>query len=71
MTDGDCAELIDVPIVWDRLITPGGPQMADAVERILARYACATRAARARAETLFDSARWVEKHREIFSTVLH
>ena len=71
MTNGDCAELIDVPIVWDRLITPDGPQMADAVERILARYATATRAARSCAEILFDSTRWVEKHREIFSTVLH
>ena len=71
MTNDDCAELIDVPIVWDRLITPDGPQMADAVERILARYATATRAARSCAEILFDSTRWVEKHREIFSTVLH
>lgn len=70
MTDAECGELIEVPIVWDRLATPTGAQLADAVRKIHARLGSASQAARRRAECAFDAGVWVEKHREIFRRVL-
>lgn len=70
MADAACAELIDVPLVWDRLITPSGDELAAAVRRIVGNLMDASRAARRRAESLFDARRWVEAHREIFRTLL-
>jgi glycosyltransferase involved in cell wall biosynthesis len=70
MTDPACAELIDAPLVWDRLITPSGEELADAVRRILPRWSEAAVAARRRAEEIFDAGRWVERHREIFAELL-
>ncbi len=70
MTDPECAGLIDVPLVWDRLITPSGDELAGAVRRIAGDLADASRAARRRAESLFDARRWVETHREIFQNLL-
>jgi glycosyltransferase involved in cell wall biosynthesis len=70
MTDSACAELIDVPLVWDRLITPSGEELAGAVTRILPRWSEASTAARRRGEEIFDAGRWVERHREIFGALL-
>ncbi len=70
MTDPECAELIDVPLVWDRLVTPTGAQLAVAVRKIHARLGSASQAARRRAECAFDAGVWVERHREIFQRLL-
>lgn len=70
MTSADCAELIKVPLVWDRLITPSGGELAAAVRRIVPRLPAAAAAARVHAEAAFDAGRWVGKHREIFTRVL-
>jgi glycosyltransferase involved in cell wall biosynthesis len=66
MVGEDCAELIDVPLVWDRMITPSGAELAAAVQRLLPRLGEAGAAARSRAERLFDAVRWVERHQRIF-----
>ena len=70
MTDAACAELIDVPLVWDRLITPSGDELAEAVRRVAGNREDASRAARRRSEGLFDARRWIEEHREIFRNLL-
>lgn len=69
MVDSNCAELIEVPLVWDRLITPSGAELAGAVQRLWSRYEPARRAARARAEAAFDASAWIERHREIFASL--
>lgn len=66
MVGEDCGELIDVPLVWDSMVTPSGGELAAAVLRLLPRLDAAGPAARLRAERLFDAARWVERHRRIF-----
>lgn len=70
MTDSACAELVNLPQVWDKLLTPSGGELASAVMKIRDRHAEAGRAARQRAEELFDAGGWVQRHREIFSGVL-
>ena len=70
MTDSVCAELVNLPQVWDKLLTPTGAELASAVTVLWDRQAEAGRAARQRAEELFDATRWVARHREIFSGVL-
>lgn len=70
MTDAACAELIDAPEVWDRLLTPSGQELAAAVRKILPRLTEASVAARRCAERNFDAGRWVDRHREIFNALL-
>ncbi|MBE2179519.1 MAG: glycosyltransferase family 4 protein [Chthoniobacterales bacterium] len=69
MVGDDCGELIEVPLVWDRMVTPSGDELAQAVVRLLPRLEAARSAARARAEQAFDARRWVERHREIFTSL--
>lgn len=69
MVGGGCGELIDVPLVWDRMVTPAGVELAEAVGRLLPRFGSARAAARMRAEQIFDARQWVEKHREIFASL--
>jgi len=70
LTDPQCAELIPAPLVWDRLITPTGTELADAVRVIWERHDKASTAARARAELLFNGHVWAVAHRDIFNTLL-
>lgn len=70
MVGDDCGELIDVPLVWDRMVTPSGGELAEAVGRLLPRLDAARTAARARAERLFDAHGWAERHGEIFASLL-
>ena len=70
MTDGECARLVEAPLVWDRLVTPSGEELASAVGEILPRLTEASAAARRRAELNFDAVRWVDRHREIFAAFL-
>lgn len=70
MVDSFCAELVDVPLSWDRLITPSGEEMAGAVRRLVSRLAEASTAARRRAEDAFDSEKWRQRHNQIFGSIL-
>ncbi|MBJ7259014.1 MAG: glycosyltransferase family 4 protein [Chthoniobacterales bacterium] len=70
MTDSACAVLIDVPISWERLHTPSGRQLADAVRQLAGDLSTASRAARQRAETAFDGRVWRGQHARIFRDLL-
>jgi len=63
-------ELIDVPLSWERPSWPEAAQIADSVRRMMLDWPARSRAARARAERLFDADAWVAEHRRIFETVL-
>lgn len=70
LAGGDGGELIDVPLSWDTASAPEPRRMADAAIRLMRDWPAQSAAARARAGRLFDAARWVEAHREIFERVL-
>jgi glycosyltransferase involved in cell wall biosynthesis len=70
LVGADGGELLEVSQGWDTRQYPTAGSVADAVERIMARYAGCSSAARARAERLFDSRRWVQRHEEIFRQLL-
>jgi hypothetical protein len=65
-----CGKLVPAPLVWDRLITPTGDQMAAAVAEIQPRLNEFSAAARQHAESAFDCRQWVENHRAIFTSLL-
>jgi glycosyltransferase involved in cell wall biosynthesis len=66
----DGGELIDVPLSWDQASAPDPQQMANAVMRMIPNWPARSRAARARAERLFDASAWVEAHRRIFESLI-
>lgn len=66
----DCSFLIPLSLCWNKMITPTGAQLAEGVMNLLPRWNQAAQAARVRAELLFDEERWVERHREIFKSIL-
>jgi glycosyltransferase involved in cell wall biosynthesis len=66
MVPPDCGKLISVPLDWNKLITPSGAHLAEAVQTLLPRQPEAARASRLHAERTFDGGRWVERHGEIF-----
>lgn len=70
MVDESCSYLVPAPVVWDRLITPTGEELATGVQTLLPRLEEASLAARIRAQTAFDSRAWVERHRQIFADVI-
>jgi glycosyltransferase involved in cell wall biosynthesis len=65
-----CGKLVPAPLDWNRLITPTGEEMAAAVAEIQPRLEEFSAAARRHAEAAFDARRWVERHREIFLSLL-
>lgn len=71
MVAEDCGRLIDAPLTWDRLITPSGRELAEAVTDFLPRLTDAANCARQRALAKFDAGRWVGQHHEIFASLLH
>jgi glycosyltransferase involved in cell wall biosynthesis len=70
MTDAACARLLPLPLVWDRMLTPSGEQMAAAVADLWRNIESASVAARVCAERKFDAAAWTGAHREIFLSLL-
>ena len=66
----DCGGLVEAAMDWTRLITPSGAELAEAVRTLLPRLESAGKAARQRAENLFDSGKWVARHAEIFSRLI-
>ncbi|HYR57297.1 MAG TPA: glycosyltransferase family 4 protein, partial [Chthoniobacteraceae bacterium] len=65
----DGGELIDVPLSWDRAAAPEPREIANAVMTMIPDWPARSRAARARAERLFDAERWVAEHRRIFESL--
>lgn len=70
MVPADCGVLVPAPLDWNTLITPSGTDLAAAVQTLLPRLPEAAAAARRHAEAAFDGARWVARHREIFTGLL-
>ncbi|MEA3211240.1 MAG: hypothetical protein QOE70_4297 [Chthoniobacter sp.] len=63
-------ELVEVPLSWEKASAPESARMADAVTRLMSEWPARSRAARERAQRLFDSDRWVAAHREIFAALV-
>lgn len=70
MVDDLCAKLIDVQRSWEIMSTPSGTDLASAVREIFPQLGNFSGAARRRAENFFDAQRWIERHAEIFRSVL-
>jgi len=66
----DGGELIEVPVSWEQAAFPTAEQFAEAAMKVILKWPVRTKAARARAERLFDAERWVEEHQAIFHEVL-
>lgn len=62
--------LLDVPLSWEVSTVPEPQAMANAVEHIMREWPEQSRRARQRAERLFDSRRWLQRHAEIFDELL-
>jgi len=61
---------VPVPHDWNKIYAAEPEQMATAVMLILSSYETFSRAARQRAATNFDVRPWLERHREIFESLL-
>jgi glycosyltransferase involved in cell wall biosynthesis len=70
LVGADGGVLIDVPLSWDHPAAPDPRQIANAVMQLIPSWPVHRRAARARAERLFDAASWVDEHRRIFASLL-
>jgi glycosyltransferase involved in cell wall biosynthesis len=66
----DGGELLAVPLSWDRPAAPDAKEIANAAMKVILNWPVRSRAARARAERLFDAERWVAEHRAIFEKLL-
>jgi glycosyltransferase involved in cell wall biosynthesis len=66
LVGGDAGRLVDVPDDWTRDHGPDAEAMASAAQDVMERHGEFARAARRRAEACFDSAKWVDRHAEIF-----
>jgi glycosyltransferase involved in cell wall biosynthesis len=66
LVSAGAGELLDVPDSWDQNYWPAPTAMADAVERIMARWPDYREAARANAEARFSKEHWVAQHRRVF-----
>jgi len=70
MVDQGCAALIDVPVSWDRLFTPTGRELAEAVKSVARDLPAFSQKARRRAEESFDQGNWISRHGDIFRSLL-
>lgn len=70
MTSPQCASLVDVPVVWEQLITPSGEELARGVQALAEDLPAASAAARQRASALFGAPAWCARHGEIFRSLL-
>ncbi|MDH3692559.1 MAG: glycosyltransferase family 4 protein, partial [Gammaproteobacteria bacterium] len=66
----DAGVLIEVPESWYEMHVPGTIEMADAVELLMRDWLPRSRAARRRAELLFNKEDWLDRHAEIFESLL-
>jgi hypothetical protein len=58
-------------VSWDKPSPLPPQEIANAAMKIILAWPARSRAARARAERLFEAGQWVESHREIFEKLLH
>jgi glycosyltransferase involved in cell wall biosynthesis len=67
----DAGEGVEAPLDWERDHPPAPPALAGAVLRVAARLDEHGAAARDRAVAQFGLQRWLERHREVFTGLLH
>ena len=60
---------IDAEQSWERDCPPAPEELADAVRRVLKNYDAYASAARTRAVNLFDSNKWLARHRVLFKSL--
>jgi glycosyltransferase involved in cell wall biosynthesis len=70
LVGNDGGELIEVPLSWERPAALPPFEIARAVMKVMLDWPEQSRAARARAERLFDASQWIAAHREIFEKLL-
>lgn len=70
LVDAEAGVLVPVPQGWERDVAGEPSALADAVEQVLARREAYATAARRRAVAHFDVGPWIERHREIFRSLL-
>lgn len=70
MVPSECGVLIPAPVVWDKMVTPTGEELAAAVQSLIPRLAEASAAARRHAETHFNGVNWIARHDQIFRRLL-
>jgi hypothetical protein len=62
--------LVSAPLDWNERHTPGGDELAGAIEKIHANIETMSAAARRVAVERFSVEPWVEAHRRIFTNLL-
>lgn len=70
MVDESCGVLVPAPMDWNERRTPGGAELAGAIEEIHANLESMSAAARRMAVERFSVQPWVEAHRRIFTNLL-
>ena len=70
MVDESCGVLVPAPRDWNERHTPGGVELAGAIEKIHANLESMSAAARRLAVERFSVEPWVEAHRRIFTNLL-
>lgn len=66
----DGGVLLEVPESWEKNYWPAPTAMADAVERIMSRWAQYRESARARAVARFSKEGWLAQHRRVFEKLV-
>jgi glycosyltransferase involved in cell wall biosynthesis len=66
----ECGVLVPSPLDYDKLLTPTGEELADALKKALPRVPEMSAAARANAVARFSIAPWVDAHRRIVEHLL-
>jgi glycosyltransferase involved in cell wall biosynthesis len=61
---------VDAPLDWEVEHPPAPALLAEAVQRVTERLPDHQQAARARAVERFDLKPWIDRHREVFETLL-
>jgi glycosyltransferase involved in cell wall biosynthesis len=70
LVPAEAGRLVDVPQSWTREHTPTAEQMADAVAEIFSNLALHSQGARSHAVKSFSRGAWVDRHEQIFRTVM-
>jgi starch synthase len=66
----ECGVLVSAPMDYDKLHTPTGEELADALKKALPRLPEMSAAARANAVERFSISPWVDSHRRVIEHLL-
>ena len=70
LVGSDAGVLIEVPESWHEMHVPGAIETADAVELLMRDWLPKSRAARRRAELFYNKEDWLDRHAQIFESLL-